>query len=98
MAKNATRLADFTVITSDNSRSENPMQIFSDILEGVDRRKPYVLIPDRRQAIAYAVAQLRGGDVLLLAGKGHEKYEINADGICPFDEEETVRQAYKGQI
>ena len=98
MAKNATRLADFTVITSDNSRSENPMQIFADILEGVDKKKPYVLIPDRRQAIAYAVSQLRGGDVLLLAGKGHEKYEINADGIYPFDEEETVRQAYKGQI
>ena len=98
MAKSATRLADLTVMTSDNSRGELPSQIFSDMISGVDASGRYVLIPDRLQAISYAVSQMRGGEVLILAGKGHEKYEIDAGGIHPFDEAEAVRQAYKSLI
>ena len=98
MAKSATRLADLTVMTSDNSRSEPPSQIFSDMISGVDASGRYVLIPDRKQAIAHALSNLQAGDVLILAGKGHEKYEIDADGAHPFDEAEVVRQAYKSLI
>ncbi len=93
MAQIATRLADFVIITSDNSRGEDPEQIFSDILRGIDKEKPYILIRDRKEAIEYAIGHARKGDILLLAGKGHETYEINKTGRHPFDEREIVRKA-----
>ena len=62
-------------------------------MRGIDPAKPYTVIPDRREAIRYAVEHARAGDTILLAGKGHEKYEITADGKHPFDEERIVREA-----
>ncbi len=98
MAHVASRLADFVIVTSDNSRGEDPEQIFRDILRGIDKEKPHVLIPDRREAIRYAIAESRPKDTVVLAGKGHETYEISADGRRPFDEraivEETVREYF----
>lgn len=90
MAKAAQKIADYTIITSDNPRGENPDDIINDIMSGVDQTKPYVVIPNRRAAIRYAVNTSAENDVLLLAGKGHEKYEITSDGKHPFDEEEIV--------
>ena len=87
------RLSDFVIITSDNSRGESPEQIFSDIQKGIDKEKPHILIRDRREAIRYAVSTARAGDVILLAGKGHETYEIGPMGVRHFDEREIVRQA-----
>ena len=87
-------LADLTVVTSDNPRSEPPERIIDDILCGIDREKPYTVIPDRREAIEYAIEEARAGDVVLIAGKGHEKYEIGASGTFPFDEAEVVRKAF----
>lgn len=89
----ASRLADFTVITSDNSRSEDSEAIISDILKGFDKEKPFVTISDRKAAIEYAVKNARRGDFIVLAGKGHEKYEIDKMGKRPFDEREIVRNA-----
>ena len=94
MGSIATMLADLTVVTSDNPRSEPPEAIIDDILRGIDREKPYTVIPDRRAAIGYAIEEARAGDVILLAGKGHEKYEIGASGTFPFDEAEVVREAF----
>lgn len=94
MGKIATESADFVIITSDNPRSENPNAIINDILCGVGEAKNYVVIPDRKNAIEYAVAMSREGDIILLAGKGHENYEINASGKHPFDEREVVRRAF----
>ena len=94
MAQIASRLADFVIITSDNSRGEAPEQIFSDILKGMDKEKEFALIEDRRAAIEYAVFNSKKKDVIILAGKGHERYEINALGRLPFDEREIVRSAY----
>lgn len=93
MAKAALSGADFTVITSDNPRTENPEDIIEDILTGVNGDASYTVIPDRREAIKYAVNISEAGDMLILAGKGHEKYEIDADGKHPFDEEELVCDA-----
>ena len=93
MAETAQRLADFTIVTSDNPRTENPEQILEDILRGIDRSRPYALIPDRREAILRAMEEAGEGDILLLAGKGHETYEITADGRHPFDEEQIVLRA-----
>jgi UDP-N-acetylmuramoyl-L-alanyl-D-glutamate--2,6-diaminopimelate ligase len=85
------RLADYAVITNDNPRSEPPMEIIGEIVKGM-RGKGYCVITDRRDAIRAALRQARKGDVVLVAGKGHENYQIFADGIVPFDDCETVRE------
>lgn len=89
------KYADLTVVTSDNARSEDPLDIISDIISGMGGRNPYVVIPDRPSAIRYAVESARYGDMILLAGKGHEKYEIDRFGKKPFDEERLVREAMR---
>ena len=94
MGRIASALADFVILTSDNCRTEDPGAILSQIRRGMDREKPYILIPDRREAIRYAIRQARAGEILLFAGKGHEKYEIDAGGKRPFDEAEIARTVY----
>lgn len=91
----ASRLADLVVVTSDNSRGEDAGSIIGEILLGIDKEKPHKVILDRRSAIKYAVSAAKEGDIILLAGKGHEKYEITADGMIPFDEAEIVRNAVR---
>lgn len=91
MARIASRLSDVTVITSDNSRSEDPDAIMREILSGMDREAEYAVIPDRAEAIRYALRTARAGDILLLCGKGHETYEIDASGKHPFDERKIVK-------
>ena len=90
----ATKYADFTVITSDNPRNEDPDGIIKEILKGVDKEKRYTVIKNRRSAIEYAIKESKSGDIIILAGKGHEKYEIDANGKHPFDEAGTVRKAW----
>lgn len=93
MAHIASRMADFTVITSDNSRGEDPNAIISDILKGIDKESSYAIIPERAEAIRYVVRHACRGDIILLAGKGHEEYEIDKNGRRPFSEREIVSQA-----
>ena len=93
MGKIATDNASLVVITSDNPRSEDPNQILNDILRGCEDAGNFVLIPNRRDAIEYVIATSRRGDIILLAGKGHEDYEIDATGRHPFDEREVLRIA-----
>lgn len=93
MGRIAARLADFTVVTSDNSRSEKPEAIINEIMSGFDPSAPHIVEPDRRRAIFRAVECARAGDVLLLAGKGHEQYEIDASGRHEFREADIVRDA-----
>ena len=98
MGRIATRLADLTVLTSDNARSEDPNVIIADIVKGIDKEKPYKIIADRKAAIAYAVETAKPGDILLLAGKGHEEYEIRGRERLRFSEREIVAEclAQKG--
>lgn len=93
MGEIATRLADFTIVTSDNSRTEDPAAIIEDILEGADPSKPLAVIQNRRDAIRRAIFDAQPGDVIVLAGKGHEKYEIDARGKHAFDEAAIAREA-----
>lgn len=97
MGEIAVNNADFVIITSDNPRSESPMQIINDILVGVGDKKNFTVIPDRRKAIEYAIANAMANDIILLAGKGHENYEINAHGIFHFDEREVLSDVIKLQ-
>lgn len=93
MARIASRMADSLVITSDNSRSENPADIISDILLGVDKESEFAVVPDRAEAIRYAIKHARAGDIILLAGKGHENYEIDRRGKRPFCERDIAVKA-----
>jgi UDP-N-acetylmuramoyl-L-alanyl-D-glutamate--2,6-diaminopimelate ligase len=87
----ATRLADVAVITSDNPRNEEPEDIIADIVSGItENRKNYVTIVSRKDAIEYALGEAKEGDVLLLAGKGHENYIIDKDGKHYFSEKDVI--------
>jgi len=92
MGSMASRYADFVIITSDNSRSEDPAAIIADIMRGVDKEKPHIVIPGRRDAIEYAIGHAGSGEIILLCGKGHEKYEIDKEGVHPFDEKQIVAE------
>lgn len=95
MGQIASSLADLVIVTSDNPRGENPEDIIRDILKGIDKEKAYCVIENRKEAIEAAVAYTRKGDVLVLAGKGHESYQIDSSGKHAFDEREIVREALK---
>ena len=94
MGKIAVGMADHTVITSDNSRSEEPSEIIRDILSGVGGcfGGTYTVIESRRDAIEYVIKNARRGDIILLAGKGHEEYEIDSLGVHPFSERAIVEE------
>ena len=91
MGEVSSRLADLTVVTSDNPRFEEPLAIIEDIIEGVKKADgAYVAIPDRKEAIAYCIRNAKEGDVIILAGKGHEDYqEINGEKH-PMDERKLI--------
>ena len=87
------RLADFSVLTSDNPRLEDPMDILRAIEEGIKHTTgPYVVIENRREAIRYAMQMGQPGDVIVLAGKGHETYQDIGGQKHPFDEKVVVRE------
>jgi UDP-N-acetylmuramoyl-L-alanyl-D-glutamate--2,6-diaminopimelate ligase len=88
MGATASRLADHVVVTSDNPRSEDPLSIINATVEGVppDYRGRVVMEPDRRRAIEIALRQARSGDVVLIAGKGHEQTQTIADQVLEFDD------------
>ncbi|MGH7669627.1 MAG: UDP-N-acetylmuramoyl-L-alanyl-D-glutamate--2,6-diaminopimelate ligase [Gemmatimonadaceae bacterium] len=83
--------ADLVVVTSDNPRTEDPERIIDEIVAGITRHD-YVRMVDRREAIAYALSAARPGDVVLLAGKGHETYQVIGTTHIPFDEKSIVHE------
>jgi len=94
MGEAAGRGSDFVVLTSDNPRSEDPLAIINDARVGLQRSGArYEVEPDRRAAIARALREAGPGDIVLIAGKGHEKMQIMRDGSIPFDDVEVAQQA-----
>jgi UDP-N-acetylmuramoyl-L-alanyl-D-glutamate--2,6-diaminopimelate ligase len=93
MAEAATSLSDLTVITSDNPRSEDAAHIIDDILKGCASGAAVKVEPDRRAAIEYAIGEARGGDIVAIAGKGHEDYQILNSGRVDFDDRKVAREA-----
>jgi len=86
--------SDFVILTSDNPRSEDPIAIMNDALPGLQRTGVrYTLEPDRRKAIELAIQEAEAGDILLIAGKGHEKHQVTSEGTVPFDDVEVARKA-----
>ena len=93
MMKAACKYANTVIVTSDNPRGENPNSIIEDILSGRGESKCFVLIEaDRRKAIAAAIKNAKRDDIILLAGKGHERYQIIGDKYLPFDERKEVEK------
>ncbi len=97
MGKISVKMADYVIITSDNPRSEDPNEIIKDIESGIPfyLRKKYTKIPDRRQAIYEGISMAKTNDCVLIAGKGHEAFQILKDVIIPFDDREEARKAIK---
>ena len=94
MAAVATALSDFVVVTSDNPRTEDPHAIIEEIVAGIEPSKvPYMVIDDRCEAIRWAIHNAQDGDTVLLAGKGHETYQILKSGKIHLDEREVVAEA-----
>ena len=92
------RLSDLTVLSSDNPRSEDPLKIISDIVVGLQKTDgKYLIEPDREKAIGLALDQARAGDMVLLAGKGHEDYQILAGRTIEFDDREVARRALRSR-
>ena len=91
MGEAAGRGSDYVILTSDNPRSEAPMAIINDALPGLERSKtPFMVESDRTKAIAIAVEKAAPGDIVLIAGKGHEKVQITREGAHPFDDVEVA--------
>ena len=88
----AERLADYVYVTSDNPRHEDPEQIISEIVAGMSMPQKRTVICDRREAISTAIERHHAGDVIILAGKGHETYQKIGDSVLHFDEREIVAQ------
>ena len=96
MGNIATRYADYVIVTSDNPRSEDPDEIINDILVGTTGSKtPIKVITNRIEAIKYAISIAQSGDIIVLAGKGHETYQILNTGTIHLDEREIVLEALK---
>ena len=93
MGEVAGNLADWTILTSDNPRSEDPLAIISDIEKGIKKTgaKNYKILPDRKEAIEHALSFGEKGDYILVAGKGHEDYQIIKGKVIPFKDADVIR-------
>ena len=95
MGRIAGELSNYAVVTSDNPRTENPLLIINDILYGMEKSKAKIaVIENRRQAIEFALGKARKGDTVLLAGKGHETYQIIGNDKIHFDEREIIKEYF----
>jgi UDP-N-acetylmuramoyl-L-alanyl-D-glutamate--2,6-diaminopimelate ligase len=97
MGQAAAEASDFVVLTSDNPRSEDPLAIMNDALVGIRRVDvPHAIEPDRAAAIRRALKEAREGDIVILAGKGHETYQVLKDRTIPFDDRAVARDVLRG--
>ena len=99
MGRIAAQYGDVVYVTSDNPRTEDPVQIVKDVeagvKEGLREGSHYEVIVDRREAIQHAIKNAKPGDIVLIAGKGHEDYQILKDKTIHFDDREEARAALK---
>jgi UDP-N-acetylmuramoyl-L-alanyl-D-glutamate--2,6-diaminopimelate ligase len=93
----ASRDADVAILTSDNPRTEDPEKILDEMMAGVEAKAQVLRITDRRQAIRTAAMLAKAGDIILVAGKGHEDYQIIGAEKLHFDDREELREAFGGK-
>jgi UDP-N-acetylmuramoyl-L-alanyl-D-glutamate--2,6-diaminopimelate ligase len=92
----AAELADQVILTDDNPRTEDPQQIIDAIIEGIPSGEPVRVIRERARAIAAAIGEAGGDDIVLIAGKGHEDYQIYGTTSQPFSDREEVQRLLGG--
>jgi UDP-N-acetylmuramoyl-L-alanyl-D-glutamate--2,6-diaminopimelate ligase len=98
MGETSGRLSDLSILTSDNPRQEDPLKIISDIVVGAQKSGgKYLIEAHREKAIRLAIEEARAGDIVLLAGKGHEDYQVFADRTIHFDDREEARKALRNR-
>ena len=93
MGRTAAAEADLTIVTSDNPRSEDPEAIIEQIVAGMPAGSSFLIEPDRRAAIELAIGEADTGDVVVIAGKGHETYQEVRGTVIPFDDRAVARAA-----
>jgi UDP-N-acetylmuramoyl-L-alanyl-D-glutamate--2,6-diaminopimelate ligase len=99
MGEAAGSLSDLVVLTSDNPRGEDPLRIINDVVVGLQKAKAkYRIEPDREKAMAMALDEAQPGDIVLLAGKGHETYQVLRDRTIEFDDREKARAILRGNV
>jgi UDP-N-acetylmuramyl tripeptide synthase len=102
MGRVAIEESELTIVTSDNPRTEDPQRIVDDILEGVPssafQGKDYEVVVDRKEAIQYAVRKAQPGDLIVIAGKGHEDYQVLKAGVIHFDDRKVAEEAARGVL
>jgi UDP-N-acetylmuramoyl-L-alanyl-D-glutamate--2,6-diaminopimelate ligase len=93
------KYSDFSIVTSDNPRTEDPSSIMANILPGIEKtgQGKYLAVTDRRQAIQEALARAGAGDLVLIAGKGHETYQVIGEETYPFDDRDVARELLRGE-
>jgi UDP-N-acetylmuramoyl-L-alanyl-D-glutamate--2,6-diaminopimelate ligase len=96
MARAACQLADYSIVTSDNPRSEEPESIIAEIITGFTKNN-YEICVDRKEAIAKALARAKKDEIVLIAGKGHEDYQIFKDKTISFNERQIVQECLQYQ-
>lgn len=97
MGHTACANSDWVFLTNDNPRTEDPRQIFADIEKGMDGFSNYEVEPDRRAAIYKAIAKAQAGDIVIIAGKGHEQTQKIGHEVLPFSDQQTAREAIRGR-
>ena len=98
MGEAAGSLSNLVVLTSDNPRSEDPLRIINDVVVGLQKADAkYKVEPDRERALAIAIEEAHPGDIVLLAGKGHETTQVLADRTIEFDDREKARAILRGK-
>ena len=97
MGRIGTNLSDFSFITSDNPRTEDPMEIIKDVASGIEKSN-FEIIENRREAIKEAIKSAKLGDIIVIAGKGHEDYQILKDKTIHFDEREVIAEILKEKL
>jgi UDP-N-acetylmuramoyl-L-alanyl-D-glutamate--2,6-diaminopimelate ligase len=95
MGEAANRLSDVVIVTSDNPRTENPVEIIKEIMVGIDDKSKTIVIEDRKEAINHAIKIAEKDDIIFIAGKGHEEYQIIGETKFPFSDQKVVRDAIK---
>lgn len=98
MAEVSSRFSDVVILTSDDPKNDDPAEILQDLEHGIDKFKPYLVIPDRREAISVALTLANRQDMVLIAGRGHEDFQILKDRKIPFNDKQVVKDILENKF
>jgi UDP-N-acetylmuramoyl-L-alanyl-D-glutamate--2,6-diaminopimelate ligase len=98
MSEVSSKYSDVVILTSDDPKLDDPAEILQDLESGVDKFKPYLVIPDRREAISVALTLANRQDMVLIAGRGHEDFQILGEKRIPFNDKQVVKDILESKF